>query len=83
MSTSRDEAASTEDRLVTLLSHWLARHTGDAELRRGLEQIGTGGLAAAQAAAFEELLTELRAPDGRPGELEMLVRETLEAIALG
>jgi hypothetical protein len=82
MSTSPD-AAHAEDRIVSLLSHWLARHTSTAELRRELEQIGTAGLSPAKAEAVAEVLAELGDPDGHPGDLEMIVRETLEAIALG
>jgi hypothetical protein len=82
MSTSPD-AAHADDRIVSLLSHWLARHTSTADLGRELERIGTTGLSAAQAQAVEEVLAELRDPDGHPGDLEMIVRETLEAIALG
>ena len=77
MSTSR-----SEDRLVNLLSHWLARHVTTDELRQGVEEIGVDGLAPGQAEALEELRAELREPD-HGGSLEMVVRETLEAVALG
>ena len=79
MSTSR----RTSDSLVSLLSHWLARHVGDDELRRGVEQADAAQLSPDQAEAVEELRAELRDPDGHAGELEMIVRETLEALALG
>ena len=75
-------STSPEDRLITLLSHWLARHVDDDELRRGLDEIGTSELSPHQAAAVDELRAELRTPDGR-GDLEMVARETLEALALG
>ncbi len=65
-----------------MLSHWLARHVDDAELLRALERVPRDELAPDQADAVEELVAELRAPKGR-GELEMVVRETLEALALG
>ena len=83
MSTSPDIDARAEDRLVGLLSHWLARHVGDEELLRGMEEVGTAQLSPGQAEAVEELLAELRDPEGHAGELEMIVRETLEALALG
>jgi hypothetical protein len=83
MSTSPDTAARDDDILVGVLSHWLARHVDDAELQREVERIGTDRLAPGQAEAVAELLAELRDPEGHAGELEMIVRETLEALALG
>jgi hypothetical protein len=80
MSTSPDTAHRADDRIVTALSQWLARHVSDEELRSRVEAIGTDELSATQAEAVEELLTELG--DDR-GQDEMLVRETLEALALG
>ncbi len=77
-----DRIQRDEDRIVTLLSHWLARHVGDEELLRGLEAIGAAGLEPGQAEAVGELTAELRS-GGRSGSLEMAVRETLEALALG
>jgi hypothetical protein len=73
-----------DDELVSALSHWLAFHLGNAELRGRLEAIGTEGLANESREAVDELLAELaNAPEGTRGGLEMLVRETLEAVALG
>jgi hypothetical protein len=83
MSTNPDTAHRADDRIVTLLSRWLARHVDDEELERGVTEIGTGELSEEQAEAVEELLTELARPQGSRGDLEMLVRETLEALALG
>jgi hypothetical protein len=77
MSTSR-----SEDRIVNLLSHWLARHVTTDELREGVEEIGRDDLDPAQAEAVEELRAELRDPE-HAANLEMVVRETLEAVALG
>ena len=78
------EPARVEDEVVSVLSHWLAAHLGNAELRRRLGSIDTSGLEAGQSEAVEELLAELAdAPEGERGELEMLVRETLEAVAIG
>jgi hypothetical protein len=79
MSTSPDTGA--EDRLVTVLSRWLARHVDDAELRRAVDEAGTSGLSPGQADAVRELREELDRGDSR-GDLEMVVRETLEALAL-
>jgi hypothetical protein len=82
MSTSPDTDIRADDRLVTVTSQWLARHVSDDELKRELEQIGPGELAADQAKAVEELRRELG--EGRDrAELEMVARETLEALALG
>jgi hypothetical protein len=80
MSTSPDTAHRADDQIVTVLSQWLARHVDDDELRSRVEAIGTDELSAQQAAAVEELLEELGED---PGQNEMLVRETLEALALG
>jgi hypothetical protein len=82
MSTSPDTATRADDRLVTVISRWLARHVSDEELQRALEHVGPGELSADQAKAVEELRAELA--DGSGGaELEMVARETLEALALG
>jgi hypothetical protein len=69
-----------DDQIVTVLSQWLARHVSDEELRSRVEAIGTDELSPTQAEAVEELLGELGADRGQN---EMLVRETLEALALG
>ena len=75
-------STSPEDQLVNLLSHWLARHVGDDELRRGLAAADTSALGDGERAAIEELRAELAAEGGK-GDLERVVRETLEALALG
>ena len=80
MSTSPDTHLRPDDRIVSVLSQWLARHVSDEELRRRVEAIGTAELSPAQAEAVEELLADLGADHGQD---EMLVRETLEALALG
>jgi hypothetical protein len=73
-----------DDQIVTLLSHWLMGTVGNDELRKRVEEIGTQELAPGPRAAVEELLVELRnALPGERGDLEMVVRETLEALAYG
>ena len=67
-----------------MLSHWLTRQLGNDELRRAVEEVGTDELAPGQREAVEELLGELAtAVPGERGGLEMVVRETLEALAYG
>jgi hypothetical protein len=75
---------SPEDRIVTLLSRWLARHLDNEELLWKLQAAGRDGLSPAQIEAVDELLGEL-AGSGRTGRgtLEPLVREAMEALALG
>jgi hypothetical protein len=74
----------TDDRLITLISRWLARHIGNAELERGLAESDRENLAQAQLEAVDELAERLKgAAPGERGELEMIARETLEALALG
>jgi hypothetical protein len=78
MSMSRDKRR-VDDRLVTVISGWLARHVSDREL--AAELAVTRGLSPEQEKAAEELRTELaRSPER--AELEMVARETLETLAL-
>ena len=82
MSTSPD--TRTEDRLITLISRWLSGHIGNAELQRGIDEAGSDGLGPGQLDALGELSERLNAAQpGERGELEMIARETLEALALG
>jgi hypothetical protein len=75
---------SPEDQIVTLLSRWLARHLDNPRLRAEIEAAGREGLSPAQAEAVDELLAELaRAAPNQRGDVEVAVRETLEALALG
>jgi hypothetical protein len=83
MSTNRRAVHRADDRIVTLLSRWLARHLDDDDLERGVREIGTTELSAEQAEAVDELLAGLEQPSGSRADREMLVRETLEALALG
>ena len=78
------ESNRTDDEIVNLLSQWLMRSLGNDELRKRIEEIGTDELAPGQRAAVSELLVGLaNAFPGERGDLEMLVRETLEALAYG
>lgn len=85
MSTSPETTpARSEDAIVTLLSEWLAFRSSADELRASLERIGTAGLGDEPAEAVRELMHELDPGGGRDrGQLERLVRETLDAVALG
>lgn len=81
MSTSPKRSSRADDRIVSVLSQWLARHVGDDELLARVGEIGTSELEPVQAEAVADLLAEFGA--GARGKREMLVRETLEAVALG
>ena len=67
----------------------LAPHTDDGEFGCGgamarLVESGADGLGPGQLEALNELSERLeRAQPGERGELEMIARETLEALALG
>jgi len=80
MSTSPE--LRTDDQIVHTISRWLARHITDDELRSELEGADVDSLAPEQAEAVNELRNELDVDSGR-GEMEMVARETLEAVALG
>ena len=75
-------STSPENHLVNVLSHWLARHVDNAQLLRELEAVDTSALSPTQAEAVQELRDEVVSTNGRR-DLEMVVRETLEAVALG
>ena len=81
MSTSPETSERADDRLVNVISRWLARHLPDEELRRELDRVEPGALEPGQAAALDELRSELDRQRER-AELEMVARETLEALAL-
>jgi hypothetical protein len=77
MSTSPDE-------LIGVLSRWLAGHLDNEELGKALAGADRATLSDSQAEAIEELAAELReATQDTRGRLEWVVRETLEALALG
>jgi hypothetical protein len=75
-------STNPEDQLVNVLSQWLARHVDDDELRREVEAVDASQLDPEKSAALAELREELAKSDGG-GDLEMVVRETLQALALG
>jgi hypothetical protein len=82
--TANFESKRIDDEIVSLLSQWLMRSVGNDELRKRIEEIGTAELAPGQRAAVEELLVALgNAFPGERGDLEMLVRETVESLAYG
>jgi hypothetical protein len=77
-------STSPEDRIVALLSRWLARHLDNAVLLAEIRASGREGLSEDQSEALDELLAELqRAGPKERGDVEVCVRETLEALALG
>ena len=78
MSVGRD-LRRADDRLVTVISGWLARHVSDRELADELAV--ARGLSSDQVEAVGELRAELARPAER-AELEMVARETLETLAL-
>jgi hypothetical protein len=76
--------STNPDRIVNLLSNWLGGRLPTDELRRRLDEIGTADLSPGAAEAVTELQQELaQARNGERGQLEMVARETLEAVALG
>jgi hypothetical protein len=82
MSTSPETGQRVEDHLVNVISRWLARHLPDDELQQELGRVEPGALEPGQEEALEELRSEF-AQDRERAELEMVARETLEALALG
>ena len=84
MSTTPDASQRADDEIVTHLSHWLTRQLGNDELRRKLEEIGTDELPPVGREMVKELVTELTAAvPGERGQLEVLVRETVETLVYG
>src|SRR5262249_47230202 len=81
---SMPTSMSPEDRLVSLLSHWLPGALGNPPPPAAMEEAGRDGPSADQAEALDALLAALdRAGATGRGDLERLARETLEALALG
>ena len=67
--------------LVPVLSQWLAGHVETHELRDHLADAGRLGPESQE--LVDELRGELDRPDVSRPQLQPLVRETIEAIALG
>jgi hypothetical protein len=78
---TRPEA--TSDRLVNVLSQWLAGHVSHDELRHTLDGEPLDELSGDGRELVDELRGELEGGPASRGDVEMLVRETLEALALG
>ena len=78
---TRPEA--TSDRLVNVLSQWLAGHVSHDELRRTLDDEPLDELPGEGRELVDELRGELEGGPASRGDVEMLVRETMEALALG
>jgi len=72
---------STSPDLVQTLSRWLAGHVDIGQVREALAQPGDVGPESQE--LIEELRSELARPDVSRPQLQPLVRETIEAIALG
>ena len=84
MPTSPDASQRADDQLVAHLSHWLTRQLGNDELLREVQKIGTDELAPGCRQAVNELLAVLgTAVPGERGQLEVLVRETVETLVYG
>ena len=82
MSTSPEKLRRPEDEIISLLSHWLARHLDTPELRRRLDEVDTAKLTADDCEVLDELREDLDRDQPR-ARLEPAVREAVEALALG
>jgi hypothetical protein len=73
-----------DDAIVQLCSRWLARHIGNGELAAALASSDMRELRPGQAEAVEELRAALvEAGEERTARLEVVLRETIEALAFG
>ena len=83
MSASSDHQR-TDDEIVSLLSQWLMRSLGNDELRKRIDAIGTDGARPGPARGRRRAPRRARnAFPGERGDLEMIVRETVESLAYG
>jgi hypothetical protein len=74
----------TDDAIVQLCSRWLARHIGNTDLVAALAQLDVAHLEPGQAEAVAELSEALTAAgETRTATLEVVLRETIEALAMG
>jgi hypothetical protein len=73
-----------DDAIVQLCSRWLARHIGNVELATELESVDMDELQPGQSEAVDELRAALaEAGEERTARLEVVLRETIEALAFG
>jgi len=72
---------STSPDLVQTLSRWLAGHVDTGHMRKALDQSAEVGPESQE--LIDELRGQLARPDVSRPQLQPLVRETIEAIALG
>ncbi len=72
---------STSPDLVHTLSRWLAGHADLGHVRKALD--GPGELGPESQELIDELRGELSRPNVSRPQLQPLVRETIEAVALG
>jgi hypothetical protein len=72
---------STSPDLIQTLSHYLAGHTDVHTVRHALNDPGDVGPESRE--LIDELRSELARPEISRPKLQPLVRETIEAIALG
>ena len=80
MSTSPDISRRPADVLVTAISEWLAGHSSDDRLVAELASVDPGALSPDQREAVEELLDGLRDGAAKRVEVNMVARETLQAL---
>ena len=80
MSTSPDISRRPADVLVTAISEWLAGHSSDEHLEAELASVDLAVLDGEQRDAVEELLEGLRDDAAKPAEVNMVARETLQAL---
>jgi hypothetical protein len=80
MSTSPDISRRPADVLVTAISEWLAGHSTDERLEAELASVDLGVLDSEQREAVEELLDGLRDDGAKRAEVNMVARETLQAL---
>ncbi len=82
MSPEPSSGERASDRLVGELSSWLAGHRTVEQLREAVEAVPLAELPPGERNAVQELHAELVARGSR-ARLEVAVRETMEALALG
>jgi len=80
MSTSPDISRRPADALVTAISEWLAGHSSDDRLEAELASADPEALDPEQREAVEELLEGLRDEGAKRAEVNMVARETLQAL---